>query len=91
MKQHLEVILTNKIVLYSIIYNIFFIYIDLERKISVRANRDELIQKGILFLDSPMAQTHTISESGMDNIFVQIKFDCFIFIFLQLINLNGII
>jgi len=44
----------------------FFIYlIDLERKISVRANRDELIQKGILFLDSPMAQTHTISESGM--------------------------
>lgn len=91
MKQHLEVILTNKIVLYSIIYNIFFIYIDLERKISVRANRDELIQKGILFLDSPMAQTHTISESGMDNIFVQIKFDCFIFIFLQLIHLNGII
>ncbi|XP_060863064.1 phosphatase and actin regulator 4B-like isoform X2 [Metopolophium dirhodum] len=36
---------------------------NLERKISVRANRDELIQKGILFLDSPMAQTHTISES----------------------------
>ncbi|VVC44311.1 Hypothetical protein CINCED_3A003090 [Cinara cedri] len=35
---------------------------NLERKISVRANRDELIQKGILFLDSPMAQTHTISE-----------------------------
>jgi len=40
-------------------------FIDLERKISVRANRDELIQKGILFLDSPMAQTHTISETGM--------------------------
>uniref|UniRef100_A0A2S2NDR3 Phosphatase and actin regulator 1 n=1 Tax=Schizaphis graminum TaxID=13262 RepID=A0A2S2NDR3_SCHGA len=36
---------------------------NLERKISVRANRDELIQKGILFLDSPVAQTHTISES----------------------------
>lgn len=31
----------------------------------MRANRDELIQKGILFLDSPMAQTHTISETGM--------------------------
>ncbi|XP_050440351.1 phosphatase and actin regulator 4B-like isoform X2 [Adelges cooleyi] len=36
---------------------------NLERKISVRANRDELIQKGILYLDSPLAQTHSISET----------------------------
>ncbi|XP_050529049.1 phosphatase and actin regulator 2 isoform X2 [Daktulosphaira vitifoliae] len=36
---------------------------NLERKISIRANRDELIQKGILFLDSPMAQSHTISDN----------------------------
>lgn len=36
---------------------------NLERKISVRANRDELIQKGILFLDSPVAQTQSISET----------------------------
>lgn len=33
----------------------------LERKISVRAPRDELIQKGILFLDSP---TTPVSQSG---------------------------
>lgn len=38
----------------------------MERKISVRANREELIQKGILFLDSPIAQPHTISEAGMN-------------------------
>jgi len=39
----------------------------------VRANRDELIQKGILFLDSPMAQTHTISESGMNTVYTNMS------------------
>lgn len=33
----------------------------LERQISVRAPRDELIQKGILFLDSPITP---VSQSG---------------------------
>lgn len=34
----------------------------LERKISVRANRDELVQKGILLPESPLIPT--ISEPG---------------------------
>lgn len=68
MKQHLEVIFNFKVnySTFYISYSLLFFSIDLERKISVRANRDELIQKGILFLDSPMAQTHTISETGMN-------------------------
>lgn len=36
-------------------------FLALERKISVRANRDELIERGILLPESPMS---TIAESG---------------------------
>lgn len=54
-------------------------FIDLERKISVRANRDELIQKGILFLDNPMAQTHTISETGTIEIYMYTNKILFVF------------
>lgn len=38
-----------------------FIFLALERKISVRANRDELVQKGILLPDSNIS---TIPEPG---------------------------
>lgn len=39
-----------------------FSFSALERKISVRANRDELVQKGILLPESPL--TPPISEPG---------------------------
>ena len=37
------------------------LFVALERKISVRANRDELVQKGILLPESP---TTTLSIAG---------------------------
>lgn len=43
----------------------FFFILALERKISVRANRDELVQKGILLPESPL--TPPISEPGIYN------------------------
>lgn len=43
-----------------------FIFLALERKISVRANRDELVQKGILLPDSNIS---TIPEPGNYPIF----------------------
>jgi len=44
----------------------------LERKISVRANRDELVQKGILLPESPLGN---IPEPGEFFILKAFKFD----------------
>lgn len=40
---------------------VLYTVLALERKISVRANREDLIQKGILLPESPIS---TISETG---------------------------
>lgn len=58
---------------------IFFIYFStaLERKISVRANRDELVQKGILLPESPISP---IPEPGeFVNPFLSVLFPCTFF------------
>jgi len=44
----------------------------LERKISVRANRDELVQKGILLPESPLGN---IPEPGEFFVLKSFKFD----------------
>lgn len=49
----------------------FVFFSALERKISVRANRDELVQKGILLPENPL--TPPISEPG--KAFVHISVD----------------
>lgn len=40
----------------------FFLFTALERKISVRANRDELVQKGILLPESPVTPVPEASK-----------------------------
>lgn len=59
----------------NIINNVCFcFFLALERKISVRANRDELVQKGILL---PESQFAPISEPGED----YLRFWLFLFYF----------
>lgn len=46
----------------------FFLFTALERKISVRANRDELVQKGILLPESPITPVPEASKYYTINI-----------------------